>query len=347
MNADHNANDPKDFHQRQVERFDFLMNRYLSGEASDAEEEELGQLVEKGFEKRFQEWLEAEQRTDSGTAKLSDKARREILSHIFDSKHPKTRRMPIWWGWAAAVLFILGGATWLAILDRQPEQIQLSRSQPVPQESGWRVVKGKQFLNLPDGSSVLMNENSELSYSPASFQGASREVELKGEAYFDITHNPKKPFLVKTGTVVTRVLGTSFNVNMNQNKVVVTVTRGLVEVGRKDQVYAKIRPDQQITVNTETEQYNTASVNAGKETAWKNAHLVLDNMDLEKAGQMIGTHYGVKLVFTRDQVKKCRITASFLNDEDLDTVLTVLSKMIGASYKKEGDTVTVEGGSCS
>ena len=191
-----------------------------------------------------------------------------------------------------------------------------------------------------------MNEHAELTYSPASFQNGSRDVTLRGEAYFDIAHDPTKPFRVRSGTVVTRVLGTAFNVNMQQNKVVVTVTRGLVEVGSTQRVYAKIKPHEQITVNTQTEQYNTASVSATEETAWKDAYLVLDNTDLEKAGQLIGAHYGVKLAFSRAEVKKCRITASFMHQEDLDTVLTVLTKMIGATYSIENGHVLIEGGSC-
>jgi transmembrane sensor len=226
------------------------------------------------------------------------------------------------------------------------EKTQVSQDTPASEGSEWQVAKGKQFLTLPDGSTVLMNDSSELRYSPASFRAGSREVTLTGEAYFDIVRDPQKPFRVKTGSVVTRVLGTSFNVNMQQNKVVVTVTRGLVEVGGGDRVYARIRPDEQITVDTDTEQYNTAIVSATEEIAWKNAYLVLDNIDLEKAGQMIGDHYGVMVAFTQAEVRKCRITASFMNEENLETVLTVLTKMIGASYKIEAKKVSIEGGSC-
>nr|WP_295924936.1 FecR domain-containing protein [uncultured Dyadobacter sp.] len=346
MSADNNAEGPEDLYQRRLKRFDFLMNRYLAREASDPEQEELHSLTENGFGERFRGWLDEHERTDSGTANLSGKARQEILNNILGSTRAKTRPVTLWWGWAAAVLIALGGVAWFTVRNHDSAQVRLSQQPTSNQEDDWRVVKGKQFLNLPDGSSVLMNQGSELSYSIASFQGGSREVTLNGEAYFDIVRDPEKPFLVKTGAVVTRVLGTSFNVNMRQNKVVVTVTRGLVEVGGEHRVYARIRPDEQITVDTQTEQFNTASVSAGQEIGWKEAYLVLDNIDLEKAGKLIGDHYDVKLVFTQEEVKKCRITASFLNNEDLATVLTVLSRMIGASYEIQGNTVTIAGGSC-
>lgn len=346
MSADNDADGPKGPHQAGVERFDFLMNRYLAREASGMEEEELHKLTENGFKERFQWWLDEHARTDSGAASLSGKARQEILSNILGTTHAKARPVAMWWGWAAAVLIALGGVAWFTVRNHDSTQVQLSQQPTLNQEDDWRVIKGKQFVNLPDGSSVLMNQDSELSYSLASFRGGSREVILQGEAYFDIVHNPKRPFLVKTGAVVTRVLGTAFNVNARKNKVVVTVTRGLVEVGGERRVYARIRPDEQITVDTQTEQFNTASVSAEQEIGWKEAYLVLDNIDLEKAGRLIGDHYGVKLVFTQEEVKKCRITASFLNNEDLATVLTVLSRMIGASYEIQGNTVSIAGGSC-
>ena len=208
-------------------------------------------------------------------------------------------------------------------------------------------MTGKKFLTLPDGSKVLTNDNTELSYSAASFKNGFRDVVLKGEAFFDIAHDASKPFRVRTGTVVTRVLGTAFNVNANPDRVVVTVSRGLVEVGAKDRVYAKISPDQKITVDTRTDEFSTASVSASQEAAWKDAYLIFDNIDLAKAGEMISEHYGVQLVFTQQQVKQCRITASFLHKEDLDTVLEVISKLIGASYQIRDKRVLIEGGSCN
>ncbi|MBO9616925.1 MAG: FecR domain-containing protein [Dyadobacter sp.] len=346
MSADNDTNAPNDFNQSGTERFDFLMARYLAGDASDPEKEELHQLTENGYAPRFGEWLDAHADTDSTEMALPGKARDEILTNILGAARPKTRRMPAWWSWAAAILLALGGLMWLTLKNNQSAPMNVTRTDSPPPKDDLQVAKGKQFLILPDGSSVLMNERAELTYSPASFQNGSREVTLQGEAYFDIAHDPSKPFRVKSGAVVTRVLGTAFNVNMLENKVVVTVARGLVEVGSTHHVYAKIRPDEQITVDTRTQQYNTASVSAIEETAWKDAYLVFDNIDLEKAGQLIGEHYGVKLAFTRAEIKKCRITASFLHHENLDTVLTVLSKMIGATYTIENGNVSIEGGSC-
>lgn len=346
MSIDTHSNAADDFPRSGMERFDFLMTRYLAGDASDPEKDELRRLTENGYEFRFQEWLDAHSDEDPAETTLPGKAREEILTNILGTTRPQAKRATMWWSWAAAVLLALGGFMWLTLRNSQTAEMNITRNDQPSRQDETQVVRGKQFLTLPDGSTVLMNEDAELTYSPASFRTGSRDVTLHGEAYFDIAHDPAKPFRVKSGAVVTRVLGTAFNVNMQENKVVVTVTRGLVEVGSAQRVYAKIKPDEQITVNTRTEQYNTASVSATEETAWKDAYLVLDNIDLEKAGQLIGEHYGVKLAFSRAEVKKCRITASFMHHENLETVLTVLSKMIGATYTIDNGHVSIEGGSC-
>jgi ferric-dicitrate binding protein FerR (iron transport regulator) len=87
-------------------------------------------------------------------------------------------------------------------------------------------VLHRQLINLPDGSKVVLNANSKLEYPPG-FSNNTREVYLDGEAYFDIAHDPGKPFIVHTGSISTRVLGTAFNINAyrSQQFVEVTVTR--------------------------------------------------------------------------------------------------------------------------
>lgn len=347
MSAESTGDSRNDFYQSRLERFDRLMDSYLAGRASDQEKKELQLLTENGFEERFHEWLDMHFRTDAGIENLPDKKRQEILTNILGAASGKTKTiMRWWWGWAAAALLALGSALWFTVQDAGGEQRAAAESGFKIEDNEPLVIKGKQFLYLPDGSSVLMNEGAELSYLPVSFESGSREVTLKGEAYFDIAHNPEKPFLVRTGPITTRVLGTAFNVVMKQKEVVVTVTRGLVEVGGGDRVYAQIRPDEQITVDTETQRYNTVSLSAEDEIVWKKAYLVFDNIDLEEAGKLIGDHYGVELAFTHAEAMKCHITASFLNQEDLGTVLRVISEMIGASYTIEGSKACITGGSC-
>ncbi len=346
MNSENDMGGSGEGRQNELLRFDFLMKRHLEQQATDLEKKELRRLVDNGYGARFEEWID--EYGGANSIHLPPAKRQEILTNIIGDKSNGYRWWPntVWLRWAAVLFIAMGGMMWFVLRGSKPNQIAMDQPKVSSSTNEMRVLKGKQFVILPDGSRVLMNANSILSYFPESFDGASREVKLSGEAFFDIVSNPDKPFLVKSGDVITRVLGTSFNVNMQQDKVVVTVTRGLVEVGKEDRVYAKIKPDQQITVHTENEQFNTISVHATKEIAWKDNYLVVDNTDLEMAGTMIGEHYGVQLIFTNKDVLKCRMTASFLNNEDLTTVLNVLSQVIGATYKREGNKIVIEGGGC-
>jgi transmembrane sensor len=342
MSAHNNEGDPNDPLQRQAARYDYLMDRYLAREASDSEKEELRMLTEGGFKDRFLERFDEVYYCEVSKT-IPDKVRMEVLTNILG----ETRLQPVgqWWKWAAAIL-ILSIAGWLSVRYYWSNRVFSPEYAVEQTKNKMLVYRGKQFLHLPDGSSVLLNEQSELSYSPALFKIGSRDVILKGEAYFDIAYDSARAFRVKSGSVVTRVLGTAFNVNMKNEKVTVTVSRGLVEVSSNNRILAQVKPDQQITVNTEIQEFNTTLIHADEEIRWKKRYLVFDNIDLEEAGRLIEEHYGVTISFTNPELRKCRITASFLNDEDLGVAMKVMSEMMGASYTIVGNNVLINGGSC-
>lgn len=346
MRIDDNGIDPPDFNRKNEERFDDLMNKYLERKATGAEKAELHGLVDNGFGARFEAWIDKNSDAQAEVP-IPEKLRKEVLYNILGDVPGKTIPMRRWMGWAAAIILTIGAVAWLTNRSDPPVPGHLTELPTENKDGEWVVAKGKQFLHLPDGSSVLMNVGSELRYSPELFASGQREVSLKGEAYFDITHRPGKAFQVITGSVLTRVLGTAFNVNMKQKEVVVTVARGLVEVRDVHKVFGRIKPDEQITVNTETQQSTSLPVSAEQEIAWKKTHLVFDNIDLQEVSRLIQVQYGVELVFVQKDLIKCRVTASFLNNEDLSTVLKVLSEMMGASFIMDGHKVLITGGACN
>jgi transmembrane sensor len=171
---------------------------------------------------------------------------------------------------------------------------------------------GKRFVKLPDGSFVILNENSELDY-PDQFDGKTREVTLRGEAYFDIKHINSKAFIVHTGDISTTVLGTAFDIKAfpDQNDVVVTVTRGKVKIADKKKIYAVITPNQQVSINKENNQVAQLQVDAESVVAWKKLYLVLSDITLEDAALLIGNKYHVRITIPDEKLKKCMITVKF------------------------------------
>jgi ferric-dicitrate binding protein FerR (iron transport regulator) len=208
---------------------------------------------------------------------------------------------------------------------------------------------GKQLIHLPDGSTVLLNDKSSLKYDQSSFNNKTREVTLTGEAFFDIKRNETKPFIVHTGKVQTKVLGTAFNINArNSSKnIEVTVTRGKVQVGDTEKIYGVITPNQQIKVNKSTLDFEQNNVSAAVVTEWKSNYLILDDINMEEAVALISQKYKVQIVLANEKIKNCRITASFLNEEDLNHVLKVISSVTETEYRyNKTGSVILDGKGC-
>lgn len=211
------------------------------------------------------------------------------------------------------------------------------------------AFSGKQLIHLPDGSTILLNKNSSIEYNQNNFNDKTREVTLVGEAYFDIKRNEKKAFIVHTGKVSTKVLGTAFNINAYglSDHIEVTVERGKVQVGDAKKIYGIITPNQQIKVNKSTLNFEQNNVKIETAIAWKSNYLILDNLNMEEAAALISQKYKVPILLSNEQIKNCRITASFLNEEDLDHVLKVVCSVIETNYHyNKNNAIVLEGKGC-
>ncbi|UII24716.1 FecR domain-containing protein [Fulvivirga maritima] len=208
---------------------------------------------------------------------------------------------------------------------------------------------GKQNINLPDGSTILLNADSKLHYMASHFGDSLREVYLEGEGYFDIKSDKTRPFIVHTGSVNTKVLGTAFNIKAYQNStsVEVTVTRGKVQVGDQKKTYGVITPNQQIKVNTETNEFKQQEVASEKVVAWKQMYIIMDDMSLKDAVAQLSTRYKKTIVLNNDALGNCHITGTFLEEQTLDHVLNVLCSVVQATYTYEEDgSVLIKGKGC-
>lgn len=334
-------------------RFTELLNRYLDDKATGEEQEELMQLIREGsHDETIRDSINAMLLNGPVREEMDHQKARKILKGILTTSNEQEKIIPIRpaagnWRWvaAAAVLVIaVSAGWWISRTGPAPQQlITLHEKKP---ESAF--FTGKQFVRLPDGSTVLLNEDSELSYS-TSFGKQTREVTLIGEGYFDVQQDPSKPFKVLTGKVTTTVLGTAFNVKAypGQQEIKVTVTRGKVQVGDDQRTFI-ITPDEQIAVNTATNDFLQTNIKADKAAAWQNQYLILDNVSMAEAAKTIAEKYNVRITLVNDNLKKCRITATFLDGENLDQVLTVVSGVVQATYVMQPDgNVKIEGRGCN
>ena len=173
----------------------------------------------------------------------------------------------------------------------------------------------KSTITLADGSTVRLNSQSKLSY-PETFRHDAREVRLEGEAFFEVKKNKRKPFIVKSGNVVTTVLGTSFNVNSYPaGKVAVTVATGKVKVAfdtsTPQENSVLLTPNQQAIANNNSIEKN--NVTPGQYLAWIDNKLLFEEAPISEVVQILERWYGTHITLKNEKIGHCLLSAEFKN----------------------------------
>lgn len=211
------------------------------------------------------------------------------------------------------------------------------------------IKKDKGIIILSDGSRVVLNGESKLLY-PETFEGKIREVTLIGEAYFDIARDTHRPFIINSGEVRTRVLGTAFNIKAipGQQDVVVTVTRGKVQVeDQKAKVLAVLTVDEQVLYNNRTTKAVKKTIDADESISWIQKNMRFESAEFGNIADSLSRIYAVNISFSDAKLKKCLITASFSGVETLEEVLDVLCNTRGAHYQIKDNKVIISGTRCN
>jgi transmembrane sensor len=158
-------------------------------------------------------------------------------------------------------------------------------------------VGGQYQLILPDGSRVWLNASSSIKF-PTAFTQEQRLVDISGEAYFEVAHNPVKPFVVKNGTNEITVLGTHFNVNAYSDEAAtkVTLLQGSVKVSN-DKGALTIKPGQQAMLTLNHPPEAASSVDIEEIIAWKNGLFQFNDEPIEIIMRQVARWYGVKPVY--------------------------------------------------
>jgi len=181
------------------------------------------------------------------------------------------------------------------------------------------IERGKEIV-LADGSKVWLNKNAVLTY-PDKFDKNTRNVELSGEAFFEIAKNPNKPFIINMSNATVTVVGTSFNINSKENETEIVVATGTVKVSDTDNSKSKL-----ITVgysakvsDNNIEKYKTSSPNY---LAWKTGEFVFKDTPINQVVKDLNSYYKSQIILNNDEIK-CLLTATFIkaNLEDIVDVL--------------------------
>ncbi|MDN5205625.1 FecR domain-containing protein [Fulvivirgaceae bacterium BMA10] len=206
----------------------------------------------------------------------------------------------------------------------------------------YSVAEGQTPKNfeLSDGSVVWLNQRSSLEIS-SDFLKQKREVSLKGEAYFEITHDASKPFVVKGNHSTVTVLGTSFNYQSNDHNQVHLIS-GQVKFST-GQEEVSLSPGESAEAVSNTVVLNT--FRSENFLSWKTGKLIFDQTKVSTVIKDLEKHFDVAFNLENKALNECTVTVTF-QDESLEEVLESLAFILGIEYTIEKDKVVISKGTC-
>ncbi|MGV3641593.1 MAG: FecR family protein [Adhaeribacter sp.] len=327
------------------ERKAFLFQQLIAHKISAADLQEfLDSLEETGgpeaydlfLQHHFQQYLQQAGRQENPASGQSPLSR----------PGPSRRRVPGWGGLqvaaALALLLLAGLGAWFTLLrpaaglsgnpEGQPQVALVEKISP----RGRRVLVG-----LPDSSRVQLNAGSKLTY-PAGFGPGSREVQLAGQAFFEVQRDTRRPFLVSAGELRIRVLGTSFGVQAypGESRLRVTVAAGRVQVQGPGSKPVYLGKDQQLEFDAASAAMKVTQVDAQQEMAWRQGVLRFERSSLAEVERVLERWYEVDIAVADPALYSRQLTGEHTN-ESLESVLQALSFALNAEYSRAGGRVVL------
>ena len=202
----------------------------------------------------------------------------------------------------------------------------------------------KTKLYLPDGTLVWLNAGSKMSYAQ-DFGINERSLNLSGEAYFEVSKDPKHPFIVQTETIDVQVLGTHFNVDAYHDNLDVktTLLSGSVAVSNKSKSVRMVLKPNEIAIYNKVEEKLTRKVlkNAEDEISWRQGEFIFDDLPLQEIARELSNSFGATIHIADTALQNYRITARFRDGEDLATILSVLHNAGYFNYSQNNKQIII------
>ena len=335
--------------------FHSVLKKYLLGKATPEEE------------KLIDSWY-----TDLGRdvhSSLTSLEEAELEKHYWSTiedymKHgkKKTKRTIIRWypiGIAASVFLVMVALLYI-IGYRVSEKVAVAQNKEGSSLNRKKIANTgsvAQVIFLPDGSQVKLEPHSMLEFS-ASFLESRREVFLDGDAFFEVSHDVDRPFLVYANKVITKVLGTSFRVKAfrEERNVTIAVKTGKVSVytsQENEKENAKIdeiilTPNQQIVYDMDQKKVSRMIVQTPQIIlpAENVKRMRFEAAPVSEIFKAIEKVYGLDIVFDETKFSSCTLTTS-ISDGGLFNRLDIICAAIGATYTMKENQIVVEGSGCS
>ncbi|RAV30390.1 FecR family protein [Sinomicrobium soli] len=286
-----------------------LLDKYLNGQCSNEEKELLDKLFDSYDSRNVYSLSERQDTAIAVKKEMFLNIKRDIRAKEQRSKRNRIRYRAVIVAASFLLLVGLGTGIWQYRNHLPSQQLALHTvSSPFGE---------KYTVTLEDGSVIKLNAGSTLSF-PEKFSGPVRRVELTGEAFFEVTPDPERPFIILAQGLRTTVLGTSFNIQAypERKSVEVTVATGKVRVSNdtadKPATPHFLTPDQQAVYDKTTGNVRTRTVSTSEITGWTRGILQFDDTPLQEVVPVLERWYGVSISLDK-ALEQCHISATFEN----------------------------------
>lgn len=192
---------------------------------------------------------------------------------------------------------------------------------------------------LPDGTTVTLNKSSVLHY-PEEFDGDMRKVELEGEAFFNVTPDKSKPFIIHVDEVDVQVVGTSFNVKSNEEKVEVIVETGIVEVAKKKNM-VRLQPREKAVVLTNSDKPVKQQVTDELYNYYRTREFICNGTPLWRLVDVLNEAYNANIAINNPKIADLPLTTTFHN-ETLDNVLSIVAETLNIKVERNGTDIVLK-----
>ncbi|WP_026707210.1 FecR family protein [Flavobacterium frigidarium] len=298
---------------------EYFTNKSLNKKTSPAEEDVLDSFAKAEYEAAF--WHE-------------DKMGSSIIVRqtIYENILHKTEHKSSWKSYAiyaaaASIAVLLGIGFYNSTTTISEEQKLFTTS------------NSSQSIQLSDGSIIHLSAHSTLQY-PENFTALERNVSLlKGNAFFEVAKDSVHPFIISSGKIKTKVIGTSFHIQLSKNRAIVMVRTGKVEVSTNKQS-VQLTPNQEAVFSNDA--LSKKTMDAIFATNWYAEDVTVNQMKLSKVIELIEYKYGVTFQYIKGVNGEGPLTVFIAKDASLDSVLQQINYITNLKFSVYGETVKVE-----